>query len=388
MRVALLVLLLGACAQGTSKDTADTADGTVDSDPTGPGTQDGVTAITCFPDRDGDGAGAGEGYTATTPCPRRTPLEGAPWVRTGGDCDDRDATIFPGADELCNGLDDDCDGETDEALEGGTWYRDFDGDGFGADGTQGVQGCKPAAGWVDRAGDCWDLDPETHPGHADDCEAGDLQVDNDCDGTASEDGWQTFWQDVDGDGYGGKTALTARACSAPSGYRSTNTDCNDSDPDVNPGEWERCDTVDHDCNGSPKNGGIERQLWYDYDGDSWGTGTAILACSTRTGWVTRDGDCDDYASGTNPGATEICNDLDDDCNDGIDEGFAKSTWYRDADSDTWGTTATTKSTCRTSVSGYVKRSGDCDDSTSTRHPGLTEVVGNGIDEDCNPATGP
>lgn len=92
------------------------------------------------------------------------------------DCNDQDRTVHPGAPELCNGIDDDCDDEVDEGLDFETWYLDADADGFGDDDTS-VETCMPVEGMQPIAGDCDDSDPAVYPG-ADDIIDG---IDNDCD---------------------------------------------------------------------------------------------------------------------------------------------------------------------------------------------------------------
>lgn len=94
------------------------------------------------------------------------------------DCDDHDATIHPEAQEVCNELDDDCDGNTDEdATDAATWYRDDDGDGYGSDALL-TQACAQPSGHVDVGGDCDDQDEQRSPDAVDVCDG----VDNDCDG--------------------------------------------------------------------------------------------------------------------------------------------------------------------------------------------------------------
>ncbi|MCK6528594.1 hypothetical protein L6R50_13900 [Myxococcota bacterium] len=96
----------------------------------------------------------------------------------GVDCDDADAGVFPGADEVCDGADQDCDGIVDEEpLDGGTWYQDGDGDGYG-DAASPVVACSPPVGMVADATDCDDILATVHPGATDVCNG----IDDDCDG--------------------------------------------------------------------------------------------------------------------------------------------------------------------------------------------------------------
>jgi hypothetical protein len=100
------------------------------------------------------------------------------------DCDDDNAQVFPGAQEFCNGIDDDCDAQVDEDAVGGQpWYRDVDGDGWGNAGDV-VFACFPPPGFVDFAGDCNDFDSFVHPGMPEICHD---WIDNNCDGLIDPD---------------------------------------------------------------------------------------------------------------------------------------------------------------------------------------------------------
>ncbi|MCB9765723.1 MAG: putative metal-binding motif-containing protein [Alphaproteobacteria bacterium] len=95
----------------------------------------------------------------------------------GEDCDDLNPAIFPGAEETCDGVDEDCDSAVDEGLMA-TWYLDIDRDGHGgADYT--LETCAPPEGWVSSSDDCDDTDFTVHPDAFEVC---DDDVDNDCDG--------------------------------------------------------------------------------------------------------------------------------------------------------------------------------------------------------------
>ncbi len=98
------------------------------------------------------------------------------------DCDDTDPAINPGADELCDDLDNDCSGTINDApVDGRTWHTDADGDGFG-DPALSVLACLPPDGEVEDATDCDDSDADIHPGAAEVCDGDD----NDCDGGAGD----------------------------------------------------------------------------------------------------------------------------------------------------------------------------------------------------------
>lgn len=125
-------------------------------------------------------------------------------------------------------------------------------------------------------------------------------------------------------------------------------------------------------------------LWYaDADGDTYGdAGTSSLACDAPDGYVADLTDCDDGNSAVNPGATEVCNAIDDDCVGGIDNGLTFSTWYADGDSDTYGDAGTSVSTCDGAPAGYVADATDCNDETAAVNPGASEVC-NAIDDNCD-----
>jgi hypothetical protein len=84
------------------------------------------------------------------------------------DCDDDDPEISPEGTELCDGVDNNCDGATDEpeALDAPVWYVDVDDDGFG-DPDRFAKACEQPIGWVEDGTDCDDADEDLH----DDCGA-------------------------------------------------------------------------------------------------------------------------------------------------------------------------------------------------------------------------
>jgi hypothetical protein len=96
------------------------------------------------------------------------------------DCDDGDPTTFPGAPEVCDEVDNDCDGDIDDGA-GLIYYLDEDGDGYGA---EPLQTCDPPAEYADNGADCDDDDSTAYPGAPEVSDG----VDNDCDGSVDEDG--------------------------------------------------------------------------------------------------------------------------------------------------------------------------------------------------------
>ena len=245
------------------------------------------------------------------------------------DCNDLDASIFPDATEICDGIDNDCDDDIDEGvLE--TWYADSDDDGFG-DPLNTTEACDPGS-WVATGNDCDDEDAGLS-GASERCD----EADNDCDGDIDEDVQLIWFADADGDGFGDAGAAF-EICDPPSGYVDDDTDCNDLSADAYPGAEEVCDEIDNDCDND-----IDEDvelIWYT-DADSDGHGdvdSPVSACEPPEGTVASRDDCDDTQSTISPDATELCDDVDNDCDGDIDEDDAAdvTTWYSDSDGDGFG----------------------------------------------------
>jgi hypothetical protein len=301
------------------------------------------------------------------------------------DCDDQDDGIHPDADELCNGLDDDCDDRVDEAdaLDATTWYRDEDQDGYG-DGERSLRACGTPSGYVDRAGDCDDLQDSVHPDAEERCNG----HDDDCDGELDEDDAvdaPTWWLDADGDGWG-DPGTTATRCELPSGHvvPSGSSDCDDGDAGVHPGAEETCDGVDQDCDGGVDEGATDMGTWYaDADADGYGDpDITVESCEVPSGHVSDASDCDDRDASIHPGASETCDTVDEDCDGDVDEGaIDMGTWYADTDADGYGDPASPTTACR-QPSGSTADDRDCDDGDASVHPGATEHCDR-VDEDCD-----
>jgi hypothetical protein len=225
------------------------------------------------------------------------------------ECDDTDANVNPDAIEICNGIDDDCNGDIDDEDEfldistTTTWYSDNDADGFG-DAANTLDSCSQPSDYVTDDTDCDDAESTTFPGATEYCDT----VDNDCDGDTDENSAAdvlTWYADTDSDGYG-DAANTVDSCSQPTGYVADNTDCDDSAYAINPAATEVCDTVDNNCDGdTDEDSAADVLTWYaDNDSDGYGDASNTdIDCDQPTGYVADNTDCDDSNASLYPGST-------------------------------------------------------------------------------------
>jgi len=101
-------------------------------------------------------------------------------------------------------------------------------------------------------------------------------------------------------------------------------DCNDNNAAINPGAAEICDNIDNNCNGGIDEGLNFRNYYIDNDGDGYGSGAPVNSCqSPGANYVTQGGDCNDNNAAINPGAAEICDNIDNNCNGQVDEGLSE-----------------------------------------------------------------
>ena len=356
------------------------------------------------------------------------------------DCDDNDPTVNPDAIEVCDDVDNDCDGEIDEDVKL-PFFRDIDEDGFG-DPDQIVFDCFRPFGTVNNSDDCDDSNPAINPNtievcdlidnncdgqidegvgdtffadldsdgfgdpnapvvacfqppmtvvNSDDCDDTDPDIhpfgtevcdglDNNCDGEIDDDLLITFYADLDEDGFGDPNALVMD-CEMPNGFTANNEDCDDTNPEIFPGAIEVCDGLDNNCDGET-DGGVLNTYFADADGDGFGDPAAtIAACDLPDGYATNNQDCDDNNPDIFPGATEVCDGLDNNCDGETDEGVL-NTYFADADGDGFGDLEATIADCEV-PDGYSINSEDCDDTNPEINPAATEIPNNGIDEDCD-----
>ncbi len=226
------------------------------------------------------------------------------YVDNGDDCVDSNSFIFPGANEACDDIDNNCDGETDEYVQN-TYYLDTDFDGFGNI-DEALLACEMPLGYVDNGDDC-------------------------------DDGLILF-EDMDNDSYGGEILS---ACGE------TNTgDCNDSDSTIFPFQSEICNDLDDNCNDEIDEF-VLNTYYADNDADSYGdANNAVFSCSAVVGYVNNGDDCDD---------TQIL--------------------YEDLDMDGFG--SSTMAACGT------ESNTDCDDNNNSINPSASEIPDNDIDENCD-----
>ncbi len=290
------------------------------------------------------------------------------------DCNDINAFVNPGEPEICDDVDNNCDGQVNEGFID-VWYWDGDGDGYGSDvpipgvvDVPVVVGCAQPAGYVAEGGDCDDADPAINPGAAEICD----KADNDCNDIIDDEDVLPFiqyFEDADGDNFGDSNVQVSD-CQPPAGYIEFGGDCDDTNDAINPNGAEVCNGEDDDCNGIPDDDASDAQEWYvDSDGDTYGSGVPTISCDAPgTGsFVNSGGDCVEGNADINPGAVEICDDLDNDCDGGIDVNPADGNkYYFDLDGDGLVDQATEVITCDdVAPEGMVEQAKgtefDCDD---------------------------
>lgn len=298
------------------------------------------------------------------------------------DCDDNNAAISPNALELCDGIDNNCNGLTDDT-QTFTYYVDVDQDGFGSDAIS-MDTCLlfAPAGFTDNNADCDDANASINPDALEACDG----IDNNCNGLVDDTQFYTYYADADQDGFGSQiVSIDTCLLPVPAGYVTNNEDCDDTNAAINPFADEVCDGLDNDCNGLVDDAFIFT-YYADADQDGYGTeNTSIDTCLVfaPAGYVSNNLDCDDSDFFINPDAVEECDGFDNNCNGATDEGLALFTYFADLDADGFGSSISVFETCEsTAPFGYVTNGDDCDDSNADVNPDAPEII-DGIDNNCN-----
>jgi len=194
---------------------------------------DHTSSVTWYHDVDGDGFGSAASGTMVSCIPPPG------YSLFGTDCDDSTNMRSPARAEICDGIDDDCNGRADFAIAPGN-LEDDDGDGI-ADSACGAP----------YGHDCDDMDPTSSPGTPETCDG----RDNDCDTHIDEDATTAaFFRDLDGDGYGSDVSGTIVGCVPSPGYVRLGGDCDDSNAARHPRGAEGCNAIDDDCDGAVDEG--------------------------------------------------------------------------------------------------------------------------------------
>jgi hypothetical protein len=273
------------------------------------------------------------------------------------------------------------------------YTRDFDGDGWinwepDGDYSNDTLVCSniPPVGYVRSStttnGDCDENNPLINPGVAEiPCNG----IDDNCDGFIDENSVTVkYFSDADGDGYGNAGFPPVFSCSGPPvGYVTDSTDCDDSNPNINPGMAEiLCNGLDDNCNGQTDEGGPAPIAYFlDADNDGFGDpnfSNAVFSCSgAPAGYVLDNTDCNDSDSTV----------------------YRLALLFVDADGDnSFNATQPVVELCigATIPLGYVFFADendipdplplDCNDNNPAINPGATEICGNSIDDNCNGQT--
>lgn len=365
----------GACS-GVVLPSAESCDG-IDNDCDGAVDDAAVDAGTWYPDLDADGFGDDTAPLQQCDAP-------AGFVATGGDCDDADATIRPDALDVCDGVDNDCDGAVDDACV----------DHYCTETEQSCltacnESCDGDAGCGLSCGGGCGLSPECSQRFA---ELGICGNGFGCDGPTAEEtdfclrancpsefvlvfGSECSGAEVEPCGSDvGACQQGSRTCEGQLFGACVG--------EVAPAPELCADAIDNDCDGATDEEGDLYYVDADLDGYGWDDpGQTISICGTPpAGYAANALDCDDTESDVNPAAHELCDDeTDNDCDPQTDD--ESRDWFRDLDADGYGDPANVQIDCA-QPAGHVEDASDCDDTDAAISPAATEIC-DGVDNDCN-----
>ncbi len=316
--------------------------------------------------------------------------------------------------ETCNGIDDDCNGQTDEenAKDCKAYYLDADKDGYGVSAAASKCLCAATATYKLTAFgpvDCDDTSAAVHPNATEVCNG----KDDNCVGGIDELGaaqCTMYWKDGDGDGYPPNADSKKCLCQPAGDYTATNAnklDCNDGVKVVSPGVKESCNGVDDDCDGSvdEENATGCKTYYFDQDNDDyakykttrcWCDGDPKKPSWYRLGPKFDVLDCADNDKLIHPGATEACNGKDDDC-DGVtddqDASGCTNFWF-DGDGDGYAAKGAATQCLCVAAGSYTAKAAepqDCADTFAKVFPGNagfyeTAYSGTNFDYNCDGKT--
>ena len=317
--------------------------------------------------------------------------------------------------EICDGIDNDLDGEIDEGFTTATYYEDVDGDGLG-DPLSLLISCKKPKGYVSNKSDSCPInfnsgDDYNGDGIDDVCDPIPVEIcdgiDNNLDGQIDEGfDMSTYYEDSDGDGLGDPLSFMT-SCTKPNGYVSNKSDScpmdfnsgddynGDGIDDVcDPVPAEICDGIDNNLNGQIDEGFDMTTYYEDVDADGLGDPLSFrTSCTKPTGYVSNQSDScpmifnsgDDYDGDgiddvCDPVPPEICDGIDNNLDGQIDEGFDMTTYYEDSDGDGLGDPISFLVSCK-KPTGYVSNRSD---SCPMNFNSGTDYDGDGIDDACDP----
>ena len=279
----------------------------------------------------------------------------------GDDCNDTNSQVFPGAFEICNNtFDDNCNGVIDENTTCKKGCIDNDNDGAFA---CNISGCNYGL----TKCDCNDGNPHINPLQKEICDNG---IDDDCDGQTDEESYADPCVDakkcIDADG---DDFYRYVGSGTPMSCQQQDEDCNDNNINIGPSAAEICDNgIDDDCDGLTDLSDSDCNC-KDLDGDGFYNSTNCYLINSKY-------DCNDKTANVRPNATEVCNEVDDDCDGSRDEDCPCSpVGSKVVCSSNIGECKKGNQTCGSDYSWGV-----CDGVLPQ-----AETCGDGIDQDCNGA---